>query len=109
MVSTVFIASVLAFTTTIPVAAQDSAATFKNKCVTCHGADGSGRTAAGKKIGAPDLHAKEFVEMTDKDMFESIGRGAKHRNYPHSFLYTGLSESQVHGLVTYIRGLQQRK
>lgn len=100
-------AAVIAFV--LPVAAQDSAATYRNKCLSCHAADGSGKTASGKKMETPDLRAKQFVEMTDKDMFESIGRGTKHRNYPHSFLYTGLNESQVRGLVTYIRELQQKK
>jgi mono/diheme cytochrome c family protein len=83
--------------------------TYKDKCGSCHAADGSGKTAAGKKMETPDLRAKEFVEMTDAQMFESIGRGTKHRNYPHSFLYTGLNEKQVRDLVTYIRGLQQKK
>jgi mono/diheme cytochrome c family protein len=93
----------------VPATAQDGAAIYKNKCASCHAADGSGKTAAGKKLESPDLRAKEFVEMSDKDMFESIGRGTKHRNYPHSFLYTGLNESQVRAMVSYIRGLQQSR
>ncbi len=104
-----FIAGVLAVTSFISVAAQDSAAIFNSKCATCHGNDGTARTAAGKKIGASDLREKEIVEMTDQEMFESIGRGVKHKKYPHSFLYTGLNEDQVHGLVNYIRRLQQKK
>lgn len=91
------------------VYAEDASAIFREKCASCHGADGSARTAAGKKLGAPDFRSKEIVEMTDKDLFETIGRGTKHRNYPHSFLYTGLSEGQVRGLVAYIRVLQQKK
>lgn len=109
LLATVFIAGLSAVTLALPCVAQDSAAIFKEKCATCHGSDGFGKTAAGKKIGAPDLHAKEVVDLTDKEMFESIGRGTRHKNYPHSFLYTGLSESQVRGLVSYIRALQQKK
>jgi mono/diheme cytochrome c family protein len=90
-------------------ATEDASAIFREKCSSCHGIDGSAKTPAGKKIGAADLRSKEIAEMTDKDLFETIGRGTRHRNYPHSFLYTGLTEGQVHGLVAYIRVLQKKK
>jgi len=36
----------------------DAASTYKSKCQSCHGADGKGQTAAGKK-----LHVKDFREF----------------------------------------------
>ncbi|HET8667637.1 MAG TPA: c-type cytochrome [Terriglobales bacterium] len=99
-----------AFALTFPLSmkAADAAGLFKDKCVSCHGADGSGKTAAGKKMETPDLHSKQFVEMSDKDMFETIARGTRHKKYPHSFLYTGLNETQINGLVAHVRELQKK-
>ena len=88
---------------------DSGAALFKAKCSSCHGVDGSANTPAGKKMEAANLHDKQYVEMSDKDMFESIGRGIHHRNYPHSFLYTGMTEAQVKSLVAHIRVLQKKK
>lgn len=91
-----------------PSVAQDTPALYKDKCGHCHAADGSGKTAAGKKMEVPDLRAKAFVEMSDREMFESIGRGTRHKTYPHSYLYTGLKEQQVNNLIAYIRQLQKK-
>ena len=41
-------------------AAADAAATYKGKCAMCHGADGKGDTAAGKKMGAHDFASPRF-------------------------------------------------
>jgi len=89
------------------LSASDAAAIFKDKCSSCHGIDGAAKTAAGKKLGAADLRSKQVVEMSDEEMFETIGRGVEHKKYPHSFLYTGLTEQQVRGLVAHIRELQK--
>lgn len=93
---------------TASLAADSTSALFNEKCSSCHAVDGTGKTAAGKKMHTPDLHAKEFVEMSNQEMFDTIGRGTKHKWYPHSFLYTGLKEQQVRDLVTYIRQLQKK-
>ena len=39
--------------------AQDAAGTYKAKCSACHGADGKGDTAMGKKMGLMDLASPE--------------------------------------------------
>jgi mono/diheme cytochrome c family protein len=88
--------------------AQNAFNVYRERCMSCHGLDGAGKTAAGKKMETPDLRSKEFVAMSDAQMFNSIGRGTQHKNYPHSFLYTGLSEKQVHEMVGYIRQLQNK-
>jgi cytochrome c len=88
--------------------AADTSSLYKDKCAACHGMDGAGKTAAGKKMETPDLRTREFVEMSDSQMFESIGRGTRHRNYPHSYLYTGLHQQQINDLVIYIRHLQKK-
>lgn len=103
-----FLFALLAFILPLTSVAQDSVTLYKDKCGSCHAADGSGKTAAGKKMEVPDLRAKQFVEMSDKELFESIGRGTRHRTYPHSYLYTGLKEQQINSLIAYIRQLQKK-
>lgn len=89
-------------------AADDGAALFNKTCAGCHGSDGSGNTPARKKMAVADLRQKTYVEMSDAEMFETIGRGTKHKEYPHTYLYTGLDEEQVHSLVAHIRTLQKK-
>ena len=43
--------------------------------------------------------------MSDADLYNSIAQGTQHKEYPHAFLHTGLTEEQIHGLVKYIRAL----
>jgi hypothetical protein len=45
--------------------------------------------------------------MSDADLCNSIAHGTQHKEYPHAFLHTGLTEEQIHGLVKYICGLGQ--
>lgn len=99
--------SAVVLSVTASLATDSAQSLFKEKCSSCHGIDGSSKTPAGKKIGAADLHSKSIVEMSDQEMFETIGRGTKHKNYPHSFLYTGMNEQQVRDLVRHIRQLQK--
>jgi mono/diheme cytochrome c family protein len=89
--------------------AQDNKTTFKQKCAGCHGIDGSGHTSATAKMKVPDLRSKKVRDMDDKDLYNSIARGIKHQSYPHGFLYTGLTEDQIQGLVKYIREIQNGK
>jgi mono/diheme cytochrome c family protein len=88
--------------------AQDAASLYQKNCAGCHGVDGSGKTAARKKLAVPDFRDKTYVEMSDAEMFDTIGRGTKHKEYPHTFLLTGMNEQQVQGLVAHIRTLQKK-
>jgi mono/diheme cytochrome c family protein len=77
-------------------------ALFQSKCSTCHGADGSGNTPAGRAAGAKDFRDPEVVKEVDVELQEVIERGRK--KMPG---YQGkLSEDQVDALVRYIRQLQ---
>lgn len=89
-------------------AAENGAALFEKSCASCHGMDGAGKTNARKKMSIPNLLDKQFVEMTDKQLFETIGRGKDHKEYPHTYLYTGMNEQQVTSLVSHIRTLQKK-
>jgi hypothetical protein len=58
-----------------PVAAADAAATYKSKCVSCHGADGAGQTAAGKNLKLKALGSAEVQGMTDDQLLAIISKG----------------------------------
>ncbi|HWO01745.1 MAG TPA: cytochrome c [Blastocatellia bacterium] len=55
--------------------AADAAATFKAKCASCHAADGSGSTAAGKSLKVLDLRSAEVQKQSDAQLYEIIAKG----------------------------------
>ena len=85
--------------------AQDSETLYNQKCANCHAKDGSGRTAAASKMEVPDFRSKRIKEMSDTDIYNSIAHGTRHRDYPHAFLHTGMTEEQIKGIVKYVRSL----
>lgn len=89
--------------------AQDNETTYKQKCAGCHGINGRGHTSAASKMKVPDLRSKRVKDMDDKDLYDLIAHGSKHQSYPHGFLYTGLTEDQIQGVVKYIRAIQNGK
>jgi mono/diheme cytochrome c family protein len=91
-----FVASV-AFAAATPGAAD----TFKTKCASCHGADGSGQSAVGKSMKIRDLRSPEVQKQTDADLQKIISDGkGKMPAYK-----TKVSIADVSSLVAYIRGL----
>ncbi len=89
-------------------AADSGSALYGFRCAHCHADDGSGNTEARKKMAVPDLRDKKYVDMSDTELFESIGNGKNHKEYPHSFLYTGMDEDQVKQVIVHIRKLQKK-
>jgi len=85
---------------------QGSEELYNQKCANCHAKDGSGRTTAAQKLEVPDLRIKRIKDMGDEEIYNSIAQGTQHKEYPHAFLHTGMSEEKIKGLVKYIRTLQ---
>ncbi|MDP9268961.1 MAG: cytochrome c [Acidobacteriota bacterium] len=85
-------------------AAQATDATadlYKSKCQMCHGPNGKGDTAAGKKLGARDFHAPEIMKLTDAELTGIINKGKN--KMP---AYAGkLTPEQIKGLIAYVREL----
>lgn len=71
------IASVVSFrsSASTTAAAADAAATYKTKCATCHGADGSGHTATGKALKLRDLRSAEVQGQSDDQLLAIISKG----------------------------------
>jgi cytochrome c6 len=98
------IASVLAVLLAVALAAparaaEDAKALFAQKCASCHGPDGKGQTAMGKKLGAKDL-SKE-----DKEPLDEIVKDIENGKPPKMAAYKGkLTPEQITALATYIKG-----
>ena len=85
-----------------PVFAEDAAATYKSKCAVCHGADGKGDTAMGKKLGVRDFHSPEVSKQSDTELFKITKEG---KNKMPS--YNGkLTDDQIKSLIKYVRSLK---
>src|SRR5215470_3147131 len=81
--------------------ASGGATVFKNKCVLCHGADGSGNTTLGKQLQAANLRSKDVQKKTDAEMHKVIHDG--NGNMPP--FGEQLSETEITQLVHFVRGL----
>ena len=85
----------------LPAAAADGPALFKAKCAMCHGPDGKGATAMGRKLGVRALGSADVQKQSDGDLMTIIRKG-KGKMPP----YAGkLSDDEVKALVTHIRSL----
>lgn len=86
-------------------AADGTAALYKAKCETCHGADGSGNTDMGKSTKAKDLRSAEVQKMTDDQLTAAITNGMGD-TMP---AYKGkLTDAQIKDIVGYVRGLAKK-
>ena len=84
--------------------AQDVAGLYKGKCSVCHGADGKGDTAMGKRMGLRDFASPEVQKMSDDELTAIISDGKdKMPSYKKS-----LKPDQVKDLVGFIRSLAKK-
>ncbi|MEW6211132.1 MAG: cytochrome c, partial [Acidobacteriota bacterium] len=81
--------------------AFDTATLFKAKCASCHGADGSGNTAMGKKLSVRDLRSSQVQSQSDAQLAAIISKG-KGKMPPYE---KSLNQQQVQELVSFIRKL----
>ena len=78
-----------------------SAATYKAKCATCHGADGKGDTPAGKSTKVRSFADPEVVKASDDELAGIIEKGkAKMPGYGKS-----MKPDEIKDMVAYIRSL----
>ena len=56
-------------------AAPEAVTIYNTKCAICHGADGSGNTANGRKLKVRDLRCPEVQKMSDKQLYDIISKG----------------------------------
>jgi cytochrome c6 len=74
---------------------------YKAKCASCHGADGTGTTPAGKATKARDFCSEEVTKESDDEWTQIIVKGKnKMPAYDKK-----LSEAEIKDVVAYIRTL----
>jgi mono/diheme cytochrome c family protein len=84
--------------------AADTRSTFNARCASCHGRDGRGRTARGRRTHTRDLTEASWQnDVSDERLFNSIHNG---RTRMPAFKKS-LSESEIDALVTYVRQLRR--
>lgn len=81
----------------------DAASIFKERCQTCHGADGAGSTL-GKTMQIPDLRSNKIQLQPDSSLLQAIREG---KNNMPSFK-SSLDDGRVAELVSFIRGLKAK-
>jgi mono/diheme cytochrome c family protein len=86
-------------------AATAGAAVYKDNCIGCHGADGSGNTPIGKGLKAGDLRKPEIQAKKDAELAASIlnGKGKMPSTKGK------LTAAQVDQVLAYVRGLAKPK
>jgi mono/diheme cytochrome c family protein len=91
------------------VRAEDAKAIYENSCAKCHGSDGKGDTKMGKKLGAKDYSdAKVQAALTDDAAAKAIKEGLKDADGKSLMKPAeGLSDTDVKGLVAYLRTLKK--
>jgi mono/diheme cytochrome c family protein len=92
----------------VSVRAADAKATWAASCAKCHGEDGKGQTAMGKKNGAKDYTDPKVQDaLKDDAMIKAIKDGVKEGDKTKMKAYGDtLSDEEIKGLVTYIRGFK---
>ncbi|HEU4523061.1 MAG TPA: cytochrome c [Thermoanaerobaculia bacterium] len=89
----------LSFLTFPVAAATDAAALFKAKCAACHGEDGTGNTAMGRKLNIRSLASPDVQKQTDAQILEITKKGkGKMPSYDGK-----ISEGDLKALVAHIR------
>lgn len=84
--------------------AADGAAIFAKKCAACHGADGKGATAMGKKMKCKDMTTTSISEaQTIKAIKEGVKEGGKVRMKP----IASLSDDEAKAVAAYVKGLKK--
>jgi cytochrome c6 len=79
----------------------DAAALWAQNCASCHGKDGSGNTAMGKKLAVKDYTKDQGFSDAEATNVISNGKG-KMKAYKGK-----LSDADIKALVAYVRGLKK--
>lgn len=101
-VATLFLVSTIVLSSAA-VAESPGAPIYQKHCAKCHGEDGRAKTTAASKMKVANLRSPEIQSQSDAQLYDSIAYGKKHKQYPHAFLYTGLTEQDIRAVVAHIR------
>ncbi|NBV20979.1 MAG: cytochrome c [Proteobacteria bacterium] len=85
--------------------AADVAENWTKNCGSCHGADGTGKTKAGRMAGAKDLTDGAYQkQFTDEQMLQRLKDGVTDKGKEKMKPYKGvLSDDELKALVAKVR------
>lgn len=88
---------------------KDAKANYTTLCKGCHGEDGKGQTALGKRMAVRDYtDAKVQSSLKDEDMFKVIKEGLKKDDKVIMKPYSDkLSDDEIKALVAYMRAFKK--
>ena len=91
------------------VRADDAKTNYDAKCAKCHGDDGKGQKAMGKKLGCKDwTDAAVQAKFTDDDATKAMKDGFKDADGKTLMKPTeGLSDDDIKALVAYVRAFKK--
>src|ERR1700730_550087 len=82
-----------------PPTAQD---VYLDKCSVCHGQNGSGNTAKGRKLKVKDVRSPEVQKLSEAEMIDIVAKG---KGKDMDGFGKELGDDMVKQLVTYYRSL----
>jgi mono/diheme cytochrome c family protein len=105
--------TVLSLFVTAAVAEEgDGERMFKNKCASCHGKDGSGKTKKGEQMGIADISTaawqKEFTDAKIKEtMVKGLQREKDGKKQKMDPLGKDLSDDELAAIIKVVRSLKK--
>jgi len=88
--------------TAAPPQQKDPKQVYLDKCSVCHGEDGAGKTAKGKKLKVKDLRSPEVQKMSATDMLNIVLKG---KGQDMDAFEKDLGADMCKKLVAYMQGL----
>lgn len=109
MRNAILLAMIIGLSATVTSRAADAKENWTKNCAKCHGADGKGATAMGKKLGMKDYtDPKVQAEMKDEVAFKSIKEGLKDASGKVQMkAFVDLSDDEIKALVAYMRAFKK--
>lgn len=101
MKATLSVISAVMFACSGVTFAADAGALWGQQCASCHGKDGSGNTAMGKKLGVKNYSKEQGFSDAEATNVIKNGKG-KMKAYKDK-----LSDTDVKALVAYVRSLKK--
>lgn len=90
------------------IQAEDAKAVYEKSCAMCHGKDGTGDTAMGKKLQIKNYtDAKVQEAIKDEDMIKAIKEGVKEGDKTKMKAFDKLTDDEAKALVAYIRAFKK--
>jgi cytochrome c553 len=99
----------IGFSAAMVASAAEAKENWGKLCAKCHGADGTGQTKMGQKLGVKDFSdSKVQEEMKDDAAFKAIKEGLKDKEDKTLMKSFGdLSDDEIKALVKYVRGFKK--